>query len=221
MGRRSIIPRPKVKPGLVVGRLTVKEFVGYDKYKALLWLCQCECGNTSVVRGYALLGAITLSCGCLIGDATSARVIQHGLSHTPEYRSWNAMMRRCLNPASKNWVEYGSRGITVCERWQTFEMFLADIGQRPTPKHTLERVDNAKGYEPDNCVWATRKTQSRNRRSVPLVEHDGQKRCVAEWAEITGIHPETIRNRLHRNGWTAERALTTPPRPIRKATKAK
>lgn len=118
------------------------------------------------------------------------------------------MKGRCRNPNKAQWMDYGGRGIKVCARWERFENFLADMGE-PKPRMTLERIDNDGDYEPDNCRWATRKEQVRNRRVTKLIRHDGETKPLAEWAEDIGITYGTLETRLRR-GWSVERALTAP-----------
>lgn len=129
---------------------------------------------------------------------------------TPEYVAWVNMRCRCYYPRNNRFHLYGDRGITVCDRWRnSFEVFLADMGLKPTPRHSLDRIDNNGNYEPDNCHWVTPKEQSRNtRRNLLITCHDRTMPLVA-WADETGIKPGTISARLQR-GWAAERALATP-----------
>jgi|GEM_PF-2042297 len=127
---------------------------------------------------------------------------------TPTYRAWINMRRRCQDPKDKSYQRYSSRGITVCARWQEFENFLADMGERPDGM-TLERKDNDKGYSPDNCIWATKKAQVRNRECTQYLVINGVKRPTAAWCEIYGIKRKIVQNRLA-NGWDDHRALTFP-----------
>ena len=118
------------------------------------------------------------------------------------------MLTRCTNPQCPKYKDYGGRGITVCERWKEFTNFLADMGEKPTPKHTIDRFPNNNGnYELSNCRWATNKEQSRNRRNNHVIEAFGKKQTMIEWAEESGIPFRRLQNRLQR-GWTAERAIT-------------
>lgn len=136
------------------------------------WKCQCDCGNDAIVAAYRLTGPQrTQSCGCLTREATAKRCTTHGAAHrdrrAPEYGTWAAMKQRCQNPRSAKFPEYGARGITVCKRWSdSFEAFLADMGPKPSPRHTIDRIDNDLGYEPGNCRWATPTEQRLNQRRV-------------------------------------------------------
>lgn len=127
----------------------------------------------------------------------------------PEYQAWSNMLERCRNKNLPNYRRYGGRGIKVCERWLSFQNFLEDMGRRPSPKHSIERINNDLGYFKENCKWATRVEQCRNMRSNTIMEFNGESRCVAEWAEVYGLSREIVWSRLLR-GWTLERALTTP-----------
>ena len=117
------------------------------------------------------------------------------------------MVYRCTNPSHKDYLSYGGRGISVCQRWLKFENFLEDMGARPKG-FSLERINNNGNYCPSNCKWATRKEQQRNTRSNRILEHDGKRMCLAEWAEELGINHRTLRSRLQR-GWTISETLST------------
>jgi hypothetical protein len=135
----------------------------------------------------------------------------HGLSYTPEYYCWIHMKARCLNPNNTAYHNYGERGISICERWSSsFLNFLSDMGNMPSRKHTIDRIDNNGDYTPDNCRWVTRKYQQRNRRNTVYVTFNGETKSAAEWSEITGIKRHTIVTRIKR-GWTPEDAITRKP----------
>jgi hypothetical protein len=130
---------------------------------------------------------------------------------TRTYRLWEAMHRRCSMPSQQSYPLYGGRGIRVCDRWRSFESFLADMGECPE-QGSLDRINGDGHYEPGNCRWASQKQQQRNRRGNRLIEHDGVTATVAEWAERTGVPSATIRARIDRYGWSAGQALTAPHR---------
>ena len=132
------------------------------------------------------------------------------MSHTPEYEIWQGMRKRCTNPNTRAYKYYGGRGIKVCERWMdSFESFFADMGKRPSPTHSIDRIDNDKDYSPDNCRWATKTEQSRNQRRNHLLTLGGETLTLAEWAERHQQKYSVVLFRLA-HGWDAWKALTTP-----------
>lgn len=132
----------------------------------------------------------------------------HGGSKTREWITWNSIKARCFDPDNKSFHQYGGRGITMCREWaESFPAFFAAVGPRPSPRHSIERIDNSRGYEPGNCRWATPKEQARNRRTNRAVTLNGVTRTIAEWAEVTGIPATRIWARL-RAGHTPERVLS-------------
>jgi hypothetical protein len=134
----------------------------------------------------------------------------HGLTKSREYKTWLKMKERCYNPRAINFERYGARGITVCDEWRNcFEQFLADMGNKPSPKHSIERVDNMAGYSKENCKWVTMKEQNRNRRSNHYVEYKGQTKSAAQWAEDLKIPHQTLLIRLNA-GWAVDLAMETP-----------
>lgn len=176
--------------------------------------CICECGNHTTVAIDRLYTGHTKSCGCAQRDAViernkNSRHEVHGMARTSIYQTWANMVQRCENPKHPQFSMYGGRGITICDEWHAFPAFYRDMGDPPTARHSLDRIDNSAGYEPGNCRWATSRQQSRNIRTNHNLTHDGQTRCLAEWGEILGINPGTIRSRL-RAGWSVAEALTTP-----------
>jgi hypothetical protein len=137
---------------------------------------------------------------------------KHGLSQSGGvYQSWQSMRQRCENPNNHNYPRYGGRGIRVCERWMKFQNFLIDMGERPTPKHSIERKDNNGNYEPGNCVWATPAQQSRNRRISFLLTMNGETKTLAEWCEQFDAKYPSVWCRLKR-GVDLQHALLVPKR---------
>lgn len=143
---------------------------------------------------------------CTRSCASKVRATKHGHSRdggrSPAYRSWTQMKSRCSDPANASYERYGAAGITVCDRWQDFENFLADMGDRP-PRMTIDRIDGTKGYSPENCRWATRKEQQRNLRSNFIITYRGRQMCVVEAAELADLSYHMLLMRIKR-GWPEE-----------------
>lgn len=198
------------------GRLLVIKRAGRYGSQAT-WLCKCDCGNERVVVSQTLRIGATRSCGCLRNEMRSDANRTHGKTDTPEYGVWCRMHSRCYNPKLERYPNYGGRGIKVCERWFSFENFLADMGTRPGPKFSIDRKDNDKDYTPDNCRWATNKQQARNTSRNHLLTLGEETRCLSEWAEIGGMDESALRGRLN-DGWPLEMAVKTPVRTCRRAT---
>lgn len=209
-----------VKAGDVFERLTVVGQAGGRR-----WLCRCACGNVRLVVEGDLRTGNTRSCGCLKREMLSARSTKHGAKRrsgqTPEYSSWSAMKTRCLNPNFPAYPNYGGRGIRICDRWiQSFENFVADMGERPSLAHTLERIDNNGNYEPGNCRWVTRKEQCRNKRTSVLFEYNGERLTVQDWANRFGRGFGYTYRRLFLYGLTAQEAMAELRGPVRAVPRA-
>jgi hypothetical protein len=178
------------------------------------WKCLCDCGADTVVSASRLKNGDTKSCGC--GKITRG-LFRAGVGNTnkPEVGNWKSMMSRCLDATADNYDQYGGSGITVCERWKDFSLFLADMGEKPSPHHSIDRIDGTKGYEPGNCRWATKKQQMDNRRLTVWIEYEGQRLTINDWAERTGLPPRLLRARW-RMRWDAKRMLTEPSHEVPK-----
>jgi hypothetical protein len=183
-------------------------------WKSITWECVCDCGATTSSIVYKLRSGKKTSCGCQRAANIGKGVKRHGdtigLKTTAEYRIWSSMKSRCCLPTNRAFHWYGGRGITVCDRWMKFENFLADMGRRPSAKHSLDRADNDKGYAPGNCRWATQKEQTNNSRNNVRLRLGVREMTISEWSTETGIDQNTISVRVRR-GWSVEKSLTTPP----------
>lgn len=167
-------------------RLVVLQYLGGS-----MWLCQCDCGQQKSVRGSHL--GVTKSCGCLRRKAD-------GATAHPDHDTYTSMISRCEREAHPDYANYGGRGISVCDRWkESFWNFSADMGKRPDG-HLIERINNDKGYSPDNCRWSSRTEQNNNKRTNRLVTHDGETLTVAQWARRLGISHSSLTWRLNRYG---------------------
>jgi hypothetical protein len=196
--------------GRIIGRLEVLSISTERKHGKVSWLCRCSCGNFHTATGKDLRSGSIQSCGCLgterRSESVTRRNTKHRMTGTPTYRSWSSMIGRCTNPKNPDYLDYGGKGITVCDRWlESFENFYSDMGDRPRGK-TLDRIDGDQGYFPENCRWATASQQAQNRKSSRLITCNGQTLNLTEWVKQQGIPKSTILNRLNR-GWTTEQAL--------------
>lgn len=206
-----IHPRFKNLAGHRFGQLSVVGYAGPGGNGAG-WVCRCDCGVEKVIRRDHLVDGQTISCGCVRRAAVGTRNKTHGHAtkgaKTPEFRTWMSMIQRCRNPR-KEYRLYSGRGIKVCERWMSFENFFADMGPRPSSNHSIDRIDNDKGYSPENCRWATDREQASNRSDTRKVTFNGETMCIAEWARKLGINGRTVSGRI-KLGWTVEDALFVP-----------
>ena len=205
----TIPPRVKDLTGQRFGRWAVLRYAGLNTRRKALWLCKCDCGTARIVESSNLCAGTSQNCGCIRCEKTAARSITHGLWRVPEYNTWAGMLARCYNANEVAYVNYGGRGIAVCDRWRnSFEAFYEDMGPRPSPQHSIDRIDNDGNYEPANCQWATRTQQARNSRQNLLISFRGKTQCLAAWSQEIGILPGTLRSRLFTLGWPVERSMT-------------
>jgi hypothetical protein len=221
MGKSTLSPTDL--SGQRFGRLIAVRATGERRHGCAVWECLCECGGTVFTRADGLLRGRTKSCGCL-QRAVREGLATHGMSRSPEYRAWWNLKERCGNPRNPSFPYYGGRGIRVCDKWLGgFETFLTDVGPRPTPQHSIDRIDVDGNYEPGNVRWATAKEQANNRRPNSrecLLTYQGETRNVTEWAKWAGLEAETLFRRLRR-GWSLEQALSAPLRADREKSPRK
>lgn len=199
-----------ITPGTRYSKLTIVRDLGLiNKYTMIV--VQCDCGNERAVRYSALRNGSTKSCGiCPQMTHGYAGKAVWGTIKQKTYQTWSGIIRRCANPNQTGFEHYGGRGIKVCDRWmESFENFLTDMGEPPSKRHSIERVDVNGNYEPSNCIWAMPDVQARNKRNVRQIEFNGRTMTIADWARELGFGERMIWMRLS-YGWSVERTLTTP-----------
>lgn len=191
--------------GKVFGRLTVIKKLPKIPNQHIKYICQCECGKIKEVYAHCLKSGASKSCGCLKDESIIKRSTKHGnktrSNPSPEYIAWVLMIQRCYNKNHPSYPNYGGRGITVCERWlHSFESYLADVGKRPSSKHSADRYPNNEtgNYEPSNFRWATKREQAGNVRTNKWLEYKGKKLILMDWSRLLNIGQSTIAYRLNR-----------------------
>jgi len=187
--------------GKSFGRLYVLAEFG-DRQRVI---CRCSCGNKTAVVVYSLKYGNTRSCGCLVGDRNRSRT-KHGKTKTIEYGSWDQLRSRCLSTKNSNYSNYGGRGISICERWDDFSNFLEDMGLKPSPEYTLDRIDNNGNYEPGNCRWATKIENANNKRNNRVIRIGSHIKNFIEWCRFYKISRSTVKTRL-KAGWPEKEAF--------------
>ncbi|HXQ34629.1 MAG TPA: hypothetical protein VN843_11510 [Anaerolineales bacterium] len=196
--------------GKIFGRLEVLYRNGQEL--PVKWVCICQCEKIISVSDNHLKTGHTQSCGCISTDRVVEYNTTHGLSHTPEYRSWEGMRKRCNNPNNPKYEIYGGRGIKVCEAWShDFQAFYDYMGPRPGPEYSIDRYPNNDGdYEPGNCRWATSVQQVCNRSNTVRVPYKGQELTLTEISEQTGVSYRLLQARIFRDGLDPETAASKP-----------
>lgn len=210
------------------GRLTVLglvELVQYPSHegKTRVWLCQCDCNRKKKVIGPHLRSGHTTSCGCYWESIRYRGNRKHGASKIglSEYDIWCSMRQRCNDSGSTSYPNYGGHGIKVCKRWDDFPTFLADMGSRPSPAHSIDRKDNEGPYSPENCRWATIQEQQNNRRSNRFLTAFGKTQTVAQWAAEMGMPHYVLSMRVNRLKMPVVEALTRPVKRTKKGSERK
>lgn len=188
------------------GKLTVIElFKCGGSHKHAIWRCKCECGNFTNVTSSYLISGHTKSCGCFKREKSTT----HGKRKTKIYKVWCGMRSRCYNLNEPAYINYGGRGIKVCERWNKFENFYEDMGEIPQ-NLTLDRINNNGDYELSNCKWSTKLEQSKNRRSNINITYNGKTQCLKDWAKELNFSYCTIYRRIQKYHWNVLKAFTIP-----------
>jgi len=202
--------------GKKFGRLTAIMF-SHSLKKYAYWKFLCECGNIKVIRGTHVTSGLTLSCGCFRNEQTSKALTTHGhytgRSQTSEICAWKNLKERCLNKKDKGYENYGGRGIKICDRWMKFENFYADMGDRPSDKHSIDRINNDGNYEPSNCKWSTRTEQNSNTRRNRYYTYGGETLTIMQWGRKLGFNPGMLKSRIKR-GASFKDAITRPLRGV-------
>lgn len=190
------------------GRLVVLSRYVDSSSKETKWLCKCDCGNTTVVLGQNLKRQHTRSCGCKYAEERGSCNKRHGGYGTPEYAVWNSMIQRCTNPKSTKYKSYGAAGISVCELWaKSFKSFIEDMGSRPSSGHSIDRIDNSKGYHPGNCRWATTAQQADNRSVTLFYTYRGETMPLRRWCDRLSVSYMKMWKLLRRDGLPFDEAL--------------
>jgi len=181
-------------------------------YGKVSWDCKCDCGETKTVPTSHLTGGYVKSCGCLKNPSgEDSPTYKHGMKGTPLYKIWQHMKQRCNRKTHRQYDDYGGRGIKVCDRWEgSFENFYEDMADNYKEGLTIERINNNENYTPENCKWATREEQARNKRNNIEIEYDGKTfPTFKEFSEYVGVNYNTLYNRIFRYGWALEKAVKT------------
>ena len=198
--------RQSILEGQRYGRLTVVTRHAVVKGN-IIWKCLCDCGQVALVNASNLRGGKTASCGCARRESVRQRQVRHGMYGSPVYKVWVNMKGRCLNPKNAKYHRYGGRGIKICQEWiDSFDAFFRDMGEPPSPLHTIERKDNNGDYCPENCQWATKQEQANNVSRNRCLTYGGRTQTLAMWSRERGINPSTLQTRIAR-GFSVARAL--------------
>ena len=174
------------------------------------YLCQCDCGKIWSVAMSDLKNGDTKSCGCLKTDRNIVRLTKHRMCRTTTYKTWCNMKNRCLSKKNKEYKNYGGRGITVCKKWLKFEDFYNDMGEKPSKKYSIERINNDGNYCKENCCWIHNKEQNKNKSVTKFIEYKGERLCQTDWSQRLGGSKDIVFARINTLGWDPIIAITTP-----------
>lgn len=199
--------------GTKIGRWTILSYSGRGKDWTSYYKCQCDCGTVRDVGLPGMKLGRSTSCGCYARQHTSEVHTTHGATHKPGYKTWESMMARCYNTNSDSYHNYGGRGIIVCERWHSPNVFISDMGPRPSVKHSIDRINNDGNYEPSNCRWSTSKVQRNNSRQNVYVILNGTRVSATQAEELTGLSRRTMYSR-NKAGWPNDKLAIPSSRSI-------
>ena len=189
--------------GKKFNHFTFIHFVDFRNHSAF-WLCRCDCGVEMIMKGSIVTRKDKPQKSCK--TCYEKRRLLHGMTGTKEFFAWRGILSRCTCETDEAYSDYGGRGITVCDRWLEFKNFFEDMGYAPTEKHTLDRIENDKGYCKENCRWTTMKVQANNKRNNKRFVYNGENKTISEWADKVGVNTNTLWYRLKR-GMPIETAL--------------
>ena len=195
----------------VIARFPINE-ISSKSVKAK-WICDCDCGEKAIARTDHLKSGNTISCGCVKKSRGQKRFTKHKKHGSRVYNSWRGMIERCRDSKNVGWKNYGGRGIKVCDRWKEFENFYTDMGEPPSEKHSIDRINVNDNYDVNNCRWATPEEQCSNKRfylpsNTKFIEFNGESKSISQWARDKNIPRSTLACRLA-YGWSVEKALNT------------
>lgn len=190
-------------------RLLAIKYVGYSPTShQSIWEFICDCGKKINLTVGNVKNNHTKSCGCLNKEMSSKRLEIHGMRLSQEYNTWSQMKKRCNNKNDKSYKNYGGRGIIICDRWlESFENFFEDMGLKPSPKHSIDRIDNNGNYEPNNCRWATQYEQNNNYSRNIFIEINEERKTIKEWCNIYNLPYHKIYQRIVKLKWSAKKAF--------------
>ncbi len=191
------------------GRITALYRLHNYHKKGTYWLCVCDCGNLKEVSYSCLAYGHSKSCGCYNSEVARIRMIKHGKKNTRLYHIWKLIKQRCNNKNNPAYKNYGGRGIAVCDEWRNdFQAFYDwSMANGYDDNLTIDRIDNNKGYSPDNCRWATVKQQAQNRRTTKKYTINNETHCLKDWCELLGLNYRTVHKRIYNHNWSIEKAL--------------
>lgn len=202
------IKTPHDLTGKRFGRLTVISRCD-DKSGKISWLCKCDCGNVKNISAGHLTSGDIKSCGCLFKELNHKTAVKHGMTEDPLYHRFTAMISRCECKTDNSYKYYGARGITVCDEWRhDFKAFYDwSMKNGYAPNLSIDRIDNNKGYSPDNCRWTTNSVQQNNKRTNVFIEYKGKRQTLTQWSRELKISYKTLKKRLVENEWSMEKVL--------------